>query len=198
MRKFLKRIYLPLLFLIIYAPAQASDPQVAVKTNLLYDATATVNVGAEVEVAPQWSVDLSGNFNAWTIGNGKQWRHWMVQPEARFWFCRPLQGHFVGVTLQGGQFNIGNLDTGFSFLGTDFGKLRDSRYQGWFAGAGITYGYTWILGRHWNLEAEIGIGYNYARYDRYPCTHCGTKIESDRSHNYVGPTKAAVNLVYVF
>jgi len=32
----------------------------------------------------------------------------------------------------------------------------------------------------------------------FPCAHCGTKLASDRQHNYFGPTKAAVNLVYVF
>lgn len=178
--------------------ARASDPQVAIKTNLLYDATATINLGTEFEIAPMWSFDISGNFNAWTMGNGRLWRHWMVQPEFRYWFCNPFQGHFVGIEAQGGQFNFGKLNTDFSFLGTDFSKLRDTRYQGWFVGAGISYGYTWILGRHWNFEAEIGIGYNYVRYDRYPCTHCGTKIESDKSHHYVGPTKAVLNLVYVF
>ena len=52
--------------------AVASDNDVALKTNLLYDATLTVNAGAEIAVAPRWSVDLSGNINAWsmnTIGN---------------------------------------------------------------------------------------------------------------------------------
>ncbi len=64
---------------------------------------------------------------------------------------------------------------------------------GWFVGAGVAYGYAWILGRHWNLEAEIGIGYAYTRYDTYPCANCGDKIAEDQSHHYVGPTKAAVN-----
>ncbi|WP_288083424.1 DUF3575 domain-containing protein, partial [Xylanibacter rodentium] len=27
---------------------------------------------------------------------------------------------------------------------------------------------------------------------------CGKKVETDRPHHYVGPTKAAVNLVYLF
>ena len=52
------------------------------KTNLLYDATLTINVGAEMQVAPKWSVDLSGNYNPWTLSGGKKWKHWMIQPEA--------------------------------------------------------------------------------------------------------------------
>ncbi len=101
--------------------------------------------------------------------------------------------------LLGGQYNIGNIDLGdFKFLGTNLAGLKDHRYQGWFAGAGIAYGYSWILGRHWNLEAELGIGWIHTRFDKYPCTKCGTKIYSDRVHNYVGPTKLALNLVYIF
>ena len=41
------------------APA-AGAQEVALKTNLFYDATATANLGAEVAVAPRWSIDLSG------------------------------------------------------------------------------------------------------------------------------------------
>jgi len=65
-------------------------------------------------------------------------------------------------------------------------------------GAGVAYGYTWILGRHWNLEAELGVGWIYTRFDKYPCAECGTKLYSRRPHNYVGPTKLALNLVYIF
>ena len=62
----------------------------------------------------------------------------------------------------------------------------------------MAYGYSWILGRHWNLEAELGIGWIYTKYDVFPCAKCGRKLASDRSHNYVGPTKVALNLVHVF
>lgn len=56
----------------------------------------------------------------------------------------------------------------------------------------------WMLGRHWNVEAELGAGYAYTRYDKFRCVGCGKKLERDKSHHYVGPTKLAVNLVYVF
>jgi hypothetical protein len=62
----------------------------------------------------------------------------------------------------------------------------------------VAYGYAWNLGKHWNLEAEIGIGYAYTRFDRFSCKGCGQKIENDKEHHYVGPTKAALNLVYLF
>jgi hypothetical protein len=55
-----------------------------------------------------------------------------------------------------------------------------------------------VLNKHWTLEGEIGLGYAYGKYDRYRCTGCGKKIETDKTHHYVGPTKAAINLVYFF
>lgn len=171
--------------------------RVGVKTNLLYDALLSPTVGVEVGVAPKWSVDLSGTINAWSVNNHR-WKQWMVQPEGRYWFCQRFSGHFLGAHVLGGQFNFGNLDNNIKFLGTDFSKLSDERYQGWMAGAGIAYGYSWILSRHWNFEAEIGIGWVYSRYDVFRCANCGKKIREDESHNYFGPTKAALNIIYVF
>lgn len=177
---------------------RAMCQDVAVKTNLLSDAVLNPNAGVEIGLAPKWTLDVSGQFNGWTLSHDRRWKHWAVQPEARYWFCDRFAGHFVGLHAHGGQYNIGGIDGRINFLGTDARKLKDTRYQGWFAGAGISYGYAWILGRHWNLEAEIGIGYSYTRYDRFRCSGCGKKIETDKTHHYVGPTKAAVNLVYLF
>lgn len=170
----------------------------AVKSNVLADAFLNPNLGIEVGLAPKWTLDITGQFNAWTLSHERHWKHWAVQPEVRYWFCDRFSGHFVGAHIHGGQYNIGGFDGKINFLGTDARKLKDTRYQGWFVGAGIAYGYAWILGRHWNLEAEIGLGYSYIRYDRFQCAGCGKKIETDKPHHYVGPTKAAINLVYVF
>jgi len=170
---------------------------VAIKTNLIGDALLSPNIGVEFGVAPQWTVDIPVSFNGWSI-NDRLWKHWYVQPEARYWLCDKFAGHFVGFHVHGGQYNVGGFDGKIKFLNTDFRRLADSRFQGWFAGAGISYGYAWILGRHWNLEAEIGFGWSYTHYDRFECMGCGRKVESGKAHNYVGPTKAALNLVYVF
>lgn len=190
-----------LLFISLIATASALGAfgqKVALKTNLLSDGFLNPNAAVEIALAPKWTLDVSGQFNLWKLSDQRQWRHWAAQPEARYWFCDRFAGHFVGAHLLGGQYNIGGFDPGFSFLGTDFRKLKDTRYQGWFIGAGVAYGYDWVLSRHWNLEAEIGFGWTYTRFDRFRCAGCGKKIATDRPHNYVGPTKLAVNLVYVF
>lgn len=183
---------------LVVASLTASAQNVVVKTNLLYDITATANLGIEFKVAPKWTVDISGNLNAWTFSDNKKWKHWVLQPEARYWLCERFNGHFVGAHLVGGIYNMGNWNTDFTFLGTDFGQLKEHRYEGWLVGAGIAYGYHWMLGRHWSVEAEIGIGYIYTQADKYECPRCGEQLENNKPHHYVGPTKAAVNLIYVF
>lgn len=170
---------------------------VALKTNIVSDALLSPNLAVEVGLAPKWTLNTAAQFNLWTI-NEHKWRHWLVQPEVRYWFCRRFQGHFLGLHAIGGEYNFGNIDIDAKFLGSDFRPLKDRRYEGWGAGAGVGYGYDWIIGRHWNIEAEIGIGWIYTRFDAYPCAECGTKLESGRHHNYFGPTKAAINLVYLF
>ena len=192
------KFYIPLILGLLTSLGASAQNDVAIKTNVLYDLTATVNAGIEVGLAPRWTIDLSGNFNAWNLSENQRWKHYLVQPEARYWFCDRFMGHFLGIHAHGGQYNVGGLKNNISFLGTDLSKLTDNRYQGWFAGGGIAYGYAFVLGRHWNLELELGVGYAYSKYDSFECAGCGRKVETGLTHHYVGPTKAAISLVYIF
>ena len=68
-----KRIAVALLSLLAVMQFSASAQEVAVKTNLIYDATLTINAGVEARLAPKWTFDLSGTSTAGrsmnTIGN---------------------------------------------------------------------------------------------------------------------------------
>ncbi len=172
--------------------------KIAVKTNLFYDATTTLNVGVEFSLAPKWTFDVSGNWNPWTFSNNRKWKHWLIQPEVRYWLCERFNGHFFGTHLLGGVYNFSNLDMDFKLFGTDFRQLKGHRYEGWMIGVGLVYGYHWMLSRRWSLEGVIGLGYVYTRADKYDCPRCGKQLEDNKPHNYFGPTKAAINLVYVF
>lgn len=184
------------LFLVLAFSANAQ--QFAAKTNLLYDATATINLGVEAAVSEQWTMDISGNYNTWVIDEDVRFKHWFVQPEIRYWLCDKFSGHFFGLHGILGQYNFGGLQNDLTILGVDFSPLSDYRFQGWGTGAGIAYGYDWILGRHMNLEAEIGAGVIYTEYDQFNCMGCGKKVLSGQPYYYVGLTKAALSLVYIF
>ena len=191
MRKKLSILMIVLLTILSFS-AQAQ--RVAVKSNLLYDATSTLNLGLEVGLSPRWSLDVSGNYNPWTFSDNKKMKQWMVQPEVRYWTCRSFLGHFFGAHLLGGEYNIGGM-LPFGIKPARSG-LGSKRYQGWAAGAGISYGYSWILGRRWNLEATLGLGYLRLGYESFECKTCGDRLGEGKK-NYFGPTKAGISLIYI-
>ena len=192
------KYYILLLFGLLVQFGAKGQNDVAIKSNILYDLTATISAGIEVGLAPRWSIDVSGNFNAWTMKNDRRWKHYLVQPEVRYWLCDRFMGHFLALHLHGGQYNFGGIKNSINFLGSNLSNLTTHRYQGWFAGAGVGYGYAFVLGRHWNLELEAGIGYAYTVFDEFECAGCGRKVNTDLNHHYFGPTKLAVNFVYLF
>lgn len=193
------------LLLLVLTAATAKSQQVALKTNLLYDATTTPNLGVEVGLSRRMTAQLYYGLNAWSFdGKGGQpshIKHWLLMPELRWWQCSTFNGWFYGVHLMGGEFNAGNANVpvpGAFFKGENLGTMiRDSRCEGKYLGGGITVGYQWILGKHWNLEAEVGAGYNHIWYDQYPCSECSTRISKDCT-NYIGLTKAGIALMYIF
>lgn len=191
-------IALALMVCTLAAGGSSKAQNVALKTNLVYDALLNANLGLEFKTAKKWSLDISGNYNGWTLDDNKKWKHWMVQPEMRLWLCEAFMGNFFGLELHGGQYNVGGLKNSISFLGTDFSRLGKERFEGWFAGAGLTWGHSWILATHWNMEVELGIGWSYTHSNVFENKKEGLKIEDDLVHNYFGPTKAAFSLVYVF
>ena len=162
-------------------------PVFALKTNALYLATTTFNLGMEIGLSKKFTLDISGNYNPWEFSDNKKIKHWLVQPELRYWPCERFNGHFFGLHGHYAEFNVG----GIKMLDLD-GK----RYEGNLYGGGISYGYQWVLGNRWNIEASIGVGYAHIDYDKYRCEKCGTKIKDD-SKNYWGPTKASISLIYI-
>lgn len=183
----------------VFASVSAQAQSVAVKTNLLYDATATINAGVEIGLAPRWTLNIPVNYNAWSFpGKDYIYKHAFVQPEARYWFCDRMAGHFVGVHAHGGLYNFGLMPNNVKFLGQDFSPLTDYRYQGYFVGGGVAYGYAWAVSEHLNIEFELGVGYAYTQYDQFECEECGRKLAEKVPAHYVGPTKVGINLVYVF
>lgn len=178
--------------LLLSLPQAAKAQTLAVKTNVLSDLTTTINLGAEVSLAPKWSLDISGNYNAWDFKEYRKQKHWLVQPEARFWFCETFNGHFLAAHVLGGEFNMADPLFPFSL----YKPLRDYRFQGWMYGAGIGYGYHWILSPRWSIEAEIGVGYVGTTYEQYECVRCGTLLEEGCSGRF-SITKLAVSVVFM-
>lgn len=184
-----------ILLFIMYAPFAAKSimaQDFALKTDLVKWGTASFNIEPELKVGKKSTVALALSWNPFTFSDNKKWRHLWIQPEYRYWFCAPFGGHFIGVHPIYSHFNAGNIQFTFGL----FDELKEYRFQGDLFGAGIGYGYHWILNNRWSIEAEIGFGAAYVDYDKYECATCGDKVGSDQKVKLM-PTKAAVSLIYV-
>lgn len=177
--------------------ALAATPSVAqnvsLKTNILGDMTTSVCLGGELKLSSHVSLDVASSLNFWEFSDDKKFKHALVQPSVRYWLCEFRNGWFTGAHVHWAHYNIGGIKLPFGI----FPSLEKSRYQGDLWGGGISGGYSWIISKHFDVEAELGLGYARLIYDKYPCRHCSMKSE-DGHHNYWGVTKLAVNLVYTF
>lgn len=192
-----------LLMALVGATNTASAQKVAVKSNLLYLATATPNVGVEVALADRWTLEVAGGYNPWTFNreNNLKAKHWLVSPEVRYWFCESFHGHFIGVNGNYAQFNISGMPIPklfWEFRSTASTKenFKKARINGWTVGAGITYGYQFILSGRWNLELTAGLGIWYTEYDRFENRNCGMFEQAVRKHAF-GPTSVGVSFIYL-
>ena len=169
-------------------------PGLALKTNLLYAfGTMTPNLGLEIGLNKRSTLNISAGYNPWNLdgdyGDNKKLVHWLGNVEYRWWLCERFNGHFFGAHVLGGQYNIGEYDVPMLFE-------KESRYEGWGAGVGLSYGYQWIWSKRWAMEFNLGLGYIHLEYDIYGCEKCA-EMEGQEKKNYFGPTKAGINLVFM-
>ncbi|NDV56949.1 DUF3575 domain-containing protein [Bacteroides sp. 519] len=176
----------------VWTPYITNSPSsVALKTNILYGATLTPNLALEIGLGKKTTLEFGGGYNFYEPSSGKHWKHWLVQPEFRYWFCERFNGTFLGIHALGGEYNFAKINLPLAV----FDDLKDYRYEGHYYGGGISIGYQWILGKRWNFEASVGAGYVRVHYDKYRCTSCGSAIDTG-TKNYWGPTKATISLLF--
>lgn len=178
--------------------------KVAVKTNALYLATATPNLGFEFAIGERWTFELEGGYNPWTLDMEKNMKikHWLVSPEFRYWFCNSFQGHFLGLNSNYAQYNIGALPIESSGLFVDLTgdvpmpDMRNVRVEGWAVGVGLTYGYAFPIARRWNMELTCGYGWWYSVYDQFESRKCGLFQQKVEKHA-LGPAALGVSFIYM-
>ncbi len=164
------------------------------KTNLLYGAGAlTPNLRAEFGMGNRTTLETgvayNGNNLNGAIGNNKKLVHGIAMAEFRYWLCERFYGHFFGAHAFGGFYNAGGWGIPLLFE-------KEFRYEGTVFGAGISYGYTLPLSARWGIGFNVGAGVAQLRYDKYGCEKCD-QLENTYNKTYFGPTRAAVNLVFI-
>ena len=182
-----------LLFLILLTGniISAKAQNIAVKNNILYDASTTPNFGIELRLSNKWTAGINVALNPWTFSDNKKLKHLLVAPQLRYWLCESFSGHYFGANIAYVHYNVSDIKFPFGL----YGGVDGERRQGDLAAIGASYGYSWILSPHWSLEAEAGLDLGYTWYDRYNSPKCGTYRGSD--NKFLVLPKLALNIVYI-
>ena len=172
-----KKCLLILLLLTSYHVVNAQ--KIAVKTNLVADATLSPNLGLEIVASNHWSFCFNGTVRPcdYPFDNIE---FPIITPPVQYEFQRPLCRFYMGLDLV--------------YVDNDI-KIKNTGYKGDAKGAGVLVGYNWILSNHWNLEVGLGVGAVYANQYKYE----GER--GDFELNYKKwlpvPTSCAVSIVYI-
>ena len=180
------------LFVMLAIPVSIFSQHIAVKNNIVYDAMLTPNLGVEIGLNKNLTLDIIGNYNPFELDNKTMWKHWLVQPELRYWFCERFSRAFIGIHAHAGHANVGDVKLPFDL----YHRLSGVRNEGDFYGGGLSLGYQLPLAKRWNLELSVGGGYAYIQYDKFDL-ETDEKIKSKLVHNYWGLTKATISVIYI-
>ena len=182
----------PLLVLLLFITQLVSAQQVTLSNNLLYDTWLTPNLRIGLRLSPHWSMGLTAGYRPWPADDNtsRKWKHLLLSPDLRYWTDSVDVHHFFGVNLIYSHYNVADVKFPFGL----WKSVRDERRQGDLGAIGLFYGYSWPLGRYWNLEAHIGAAIGYTKFDNYKCGHCGQKIGTQKKV-FVLP-QAGLSIVY--
>lgn len=172
------------------APAEASAQQVALGTNAIdYAELGTLNLNCNVSVGRRFTLGANVRYNPWVFkpkteqqfnskvrGGSIDFRYWPWHVYSGWWIM--LKGQVL-------EYNVGGL----------FDKPECE--QGLAYGAGIGFGYSLMLGKHWNVDFGITGWGGAKKYRLYDCPYCGYPLK-DETKGFIAPDNLMVSFYYIF
>lgn len=171
--------------------AEGSSITVQLRSNGLYDIALCPNIGVELQTdyGLAFQLDYTG---AWWNNDAKHryFSNYAFQTELRYYFdkkrIQPYNGHHVGLYAQ-----MITYDFEFGKKGYMCRNLDDT-----FA-IGASYGYSFVLNKHWNLDITAGIAYLHSKYDVYnPNSRGAYTREYTKKKSLFIPTKLEATFVW--
>ena len=169
-------------------------PLFAVTSNALYDLALTPNFGYEIPIGNHFSFFSDYTFPWWvTRDNSRAWQMLKWDIGGRWYFSNHsaedrfdiLWGHYLGVDLSAGYYDL---------------EPKHEGYQGEFQLYALEYGYGWVLGKRWRIDANLGLGVLMSHY-RYYKADSQDKHLSYQHHGKIlwyGPVKLGATVKYLF
>ncbi len=175
----------------------AKKSNIAIKTNLLYDAALTANIELEIPIKDRWSIGAEYIFPWWSSNkNNYTQRIRLAHLSATYWLGdrtnkEQLTGWNVGLFGGYGDYDI---------------QLWDANgEQGKIINSGISLGYAHSIAKNLHLHYQIGLGYaelDYKEYQKMWNTEYGDVKVFDypwkeKRREWYGLTQAEVSLVWM-
>lgn len=166
-----------------FSVQNASGQRVALKTNALEYLALTPNLTLEARLSQKLSLQIgiaANPFNA-SIADYR-FKNYRFDPELRYWFNRPMARHFIALSTSAGVYSF---------------QLKDDLKKFNAIAAGVSYGYALVLGKHWNLEFEIGAGVANIHGVKYKKDEPMPE-EANLKKVIPVPIRTAVSFAYIF
>lgn len=156
------------------------------RTNIIGLVTGNLNAEFGMTLNKKISLHVPIQYNPFVYSKSKntKFQNLTVMPGARWWLHESFRDQFIGLSLVGTRYHIGNL-------------FDNYRYEGYGIGPGISFGWTYPMAPRWNFEWEVGVAALWTSYDKSVCKSCGYTYGHYYKW-YVMPHKIAVNLIYLF
>lgn len=173
---------------------ESSQFILALKSNLLYDALITPNIGAEVHIGK--GISVGGSWTAaWWKADPENWYHRIKggEIEAKKWLgSRPFSAEDEVIPFQGWHAGIYAQMLQYDFSWGNKGSIATR----WSWGAGVQGGWAMPVGKRLSLDFALSLGYLTGEYEEYvPMDGCYV-WQATKNRHWIGPTKAEVTLVW--
>ncbi len=163
---------------------RASAQNCALRVNALATVVGVVDLGVELSVAENWSLELSSQIGVVDV-TGRVESLYSVGFGAKYWLFESYVGPFVGPQLIYTSYDI---------------EQSQIIYGGHAVGLGLSCGYSWILSPRWSVVGELGLGLFYNRdcgreliYDDWGDEHIYTS-----SRLTLAPSRLSISFNYLF
>lgn len=171
-------------FMCAISPCSAQKFSIA--TNLLdYANLGTLNLDFSYALSQHWSVVASAKYNPFIFKNGlMQNRQRCFAVGGRWWSWHTFSGFWLSSKMQYQEFNVGGIRSPQTREGDSYG-------------VSLSGGYSYMIGRHFNIEAGLGLWGGWQKYVVYDCPRCGaTREKGDKF--FVLPNDIIISIAYVF
>lgn len=178
-----------------YSPRVVTRPwerQLHLKTNLIGWGMGHINIAAEIDLAPHWSLAIpfyySGGFDYFK--STLKFRGIVLQPEARY-YLKGNDGFYVGAHLGLGWYNFA--------LGGEF-RIQDhkGRTPAYGGGLGLGYAMNFKKNPRWGMEFALGGGVYKAKYDVFFNENNGPYEDTAVEKVFFGLDNVSVAFTYSF